>query len=118
MKKTAFLATLTFMSAAFGYEAKITKGQLPADIEVMIQKASTDTNVAFSLNDFHKIEDREMATSRFQMYVQHNNLIPVARTAIRIWSDKKSNELIRAEMHLSENSKRFEKLLTDRKSVV
>ena len=114
MKKTAFLATLTFMSAAFGYEAKITKGQLPADIEVMIQKASTDTNVAFSLNDFHKIEDREMATSRFQMYVQHNNLIPVARTAIRIWSDKKTNELIRAEMHLSENSKRFEKLLTQK----
>lgn len=111
MKMTALLATLTFVSAAFGYEAKITKGQLPATISAMLEKASADTQVNFALEDFYLIEDRELATSRFQMYVQQGQQIPVAQTAIRIWSDKKTNELILAEMHLDEAAKNNEKLL-------
>ena len=39
MKKMALLASLTFVSAAFGYEAKITKGGLPAKVEAMLEKA-------------------------------------------------------------------------------
>ena len=105
MKKTAFLATLTFMSAAFGYEAKITKNELPATIQAMLEKANTDTQVNFQASDFYLIEDRVLATSRFQMFVQQSQQIPVAKTAIRIWSDKTSNELILAEMHLSEETK-------------
>lgn len=112
MKKTAFLATLTFMSAAFGYEAKVTKGALPANLESMIKKVNSEAQVTFTARDFHLIEDRELATSRFQMYVQHNQLIPVAKTAIRIWSDKESDELILAELHLNEKAKRQEKILT------
>ena len=108
MKKTAFLATLTFMSAAFGYEAKITKGSLPATLQAMIDKANTETQVKFEDSDFYLIEDRLLATSRFQMYVQQSQQIPVAKTAIRIWSDKASNELILAEMHLSEETKQDE----------
>jgi hypothetical protein len=111
MKKTAFLATLTFMSAAFGYEAQITKGTLPATIQAMIEKANTETQVKFEESDFYLIEDRILATSRFQMYVQQSQQIPVAKTAIRIWSDKTSNELILAEMHLSEEMKQDEKNL-------
>jgi hypothetical protein len=105
MKKTAFLATLAFMSAAFGYEAKITKGELPATVQAMLDKANADTQVNFQASDFYLIEDRVLATSRFQMFVQQSQQIPVAKTAIRIWSDKISNELILAEMHLSEETK-------------
>jgi hypothetical protein len=105
MKKTAFLATLTFMSAAFGYEAKITKAELPATVQAMVDKANADTQVNFQASDFYLIEDRVLATSRFQMFVQQSQQIPVAKTAIRIWSDKISNELILAEMHLSEETK-------------
>ena len=111
MKKTALLATLTFMSAAFGYEAKVTKGALPAKVEAMLEKANAETQVNFQLSDFYLIEDRELATSRFQMYVQHSQQIPVSQTAIRIWSDKNTNELLLAEMHLSEGTKRQEKIL-------
>ncbi len=114
MKKTAFLATLTFMSAAFGYEAKVTKGGLPATVQAMLEKANAETQVNFQESDFHLIEDRALATSRFQMYVQHSQQIPVAKTAIRIWSDKTSNELILAEMHLSEETKRGEKSLANK----
>jgi hypothetical protein len=111
MKKTAFLATLTFMSAAFGYEAKITKGQLPATFQAMLEKANAETQVNFEESDFYLIEDRELATSRYQMYVQQSQDIPVAQTAIRIWSNKVTNELILAEMHLSEETKKSEKSL-------
>lgn len=114
MKKTAFLATLTFMSAAFGYEAKITKGQLPATIEAMLEKANADTKLNFDLNDLYLIEDRQLATSRYQMYVQQSQQIPVAQTAIRIWSDKKTNELILAEMHLSEETEANQKLMAQK----
>ncbi|MBA2404785.1 MAG: hypothetical protein H0V66_08440 [Bdellovibrionales bacterium] len=111
MKKTAFLASLAFMSAAFGYEAQVTKGALPATVQAMLEKANAETQVNFKESDFYLIEDRALATSRFQMYVQHSQQIPVAATAIRIWSDKVSNELILAEMHLSEATKKGEKSL-------
>ena len=114
MKKTVLLATLATMSAAYGYEAKLTKGAAPATIETMIEKASADTKLNFSLSDFYLIEDRVLATSRYQLYVQQNQQIPVAKTAIRIWSDKVSNQLILAEMHLSEETKKNETLLAQR----
>ncbi len=104
MKKIALLATLAFTTLAHGYEAQIRKGQLPADLNAMINKANADTKSDFSVNDFVLIEKRELATSSFQMYVQVNKMIPVAGTAVRIWSDKKTNELILAEMHLNEKS--------------
>ena len=114
MKKTLLLATLTFASSAFGYEARITKGLLPATIEAMLDKANADTRAQFNLTDFYLVEDLELATSRFVMYVQHSKDIPVAQTAIRIWSDKTSGELILAEMHLSEKNKRSSKILADK----
>ena len=114
MKKTAFLASLTFMSAAFGYEAKVTKGELPASLQAMIGKANSETQVNFKESDFYLIEDRVLATSRFQMYAQQSQQIPVAYTAIRIWSNKVTSELILAEMHLSEQTKKGEKLLAQK----
>jgi len=102
------------MSAAFGYEAKITKGALPATFEAMLEKANAETKVIFEDTDFYLIEDRELATSRFQMFVQHSQQVPVAQTAIRIWSDKKTKELILAELHLSEETKKVEKLLANK----
>ena len=114
MKKMALLASLTFVSAAFGYEAKITKGGLPATVEAMLEKANADTQLDFKLSDFYLIEDRELATSRYQMYVQQSQQVPVAKTAIRIWSHKASNELILGEIHLSESSKKNEKILAQK----
>ncbi len=111
MKKTVLLASLTFMTAAFGYEAQVIKGELPATFQAMLEKANNETQLSFQESDFYLIEDRELATSRYQMYVQQSQDIPVAQTAIRIWSNKVSNELILAEMHLSEEAKSSEKNL-------
>jgi uncharacterized SAM-dependent methyltransferase len=114
MKKTVFLATLTFMSVAFGYEAKVTRGELPATFQAMLDKVNAETQVNFEEADFYLIEDRELATSRYQMYVQHSQDIPVFQTAIRIWSNKVTNELILAEMHLDEEAKNSEKILANK----
>ena len=43
-------------------------------------------------------------------------MIPVAKTAVRIWSDLKTNDLILAEMHLSTETKSGEKALAQKYS--
>lgn len=105
MKMTVLFVLLVLANAAFGYEAKVTKGQLPATLAAMILKANADTKAEFTNDDFYLIETRSLATSQFQMFVQKTEGLPVAKTAIRIWSNKTTNELILAEMHLDENAK-------------
>lgn len=111
MKMTAFLLGLSLLGTAFGYEATIKKGELQGDLQTLLQKASSDTGTQFERSDFILIEERDLATSKFTMYVQSNSMIPVAQTAVRIWTDHKTNELILAEMHLDEKTQEQESLL-------
>lgn len=110
MKKALFLATL-LTAFAHAYEARIKKGEAAADLEVLLAKASLETGTTFNKSDFLLIEDRELATSKFQMFVQTNSMIPVAKTAVRIWRNLYTNELIFAEMHLDEKTQNDKKLL-------
>ncbi len=105
MKKTLLLLTLAVLSNAHAYEAQVTKGQLAPTIEAMIAKATADTRVAFDLGDFQLVEDRDLATSNFKFYAQTTEMIPVDGTAVRIWTNKATGELILAEMHLDESHK-------------
>jgi hypothetical protein len=115
MKQMILLAFWAFIStAALGYEAQILKGEQPASLEALIIKANNDTQLKFRAEDFYLIEDRQLATSRFQMFVQHNNKVPIEKTAVRIWSHKSTNELILAEMHLDESSKKEEQILNQK----
>jgi hypothetical protein len=104
MKYSVFLFLLVFMNQVYAYEAIIRKEELPADLESMLNKAVQDTGVKFEKTDFLLIEQRELATSQFTMYVQMNSQVPVAHTAVRIWKDPGSNELILGEMHLDETT--------------
>ncbi len=108
MKKTLLLATISLISSAYAYEAKITKGTMSPDLDALLEKARTETGVAFAKENIAIIEDRELATSNYKFYVQTSQFIPVEKTAVRIWSDKKTGELILAEMHLDEKSKKEE----------
>lgn len=112
MKKTLLLATLSLISSAYGYEAQLKKGSMPADLDSLLQKARTETGVEFSKENIALIEDRELATSNYKFYVQTNQFIPVAGTAIRVWSDKKTGEMILAEMHLDEKTQTEKALLS------
>jgi hypothetical protein len=109
--KKIFLLLALVSSTTFAYEAQIRKAQLPATLEAMLEKATFDTGVVFESSDFQIIEERNLATSKFVMYVQINSQIPVAHTAVRIWSDLDSGELILAEMHLNEKAKSNAKIL-------
>lgn len=114
LKTTVFLASLLILSNTHAYEAKITKGELPANIEALLNKARTETGADFQKSNFVLVEERELATSKFTMYVQVNSMIPVAKTAVRIWSDLKTNQLILAEMHLDEKTQDQEQLLNSK----
>lgn len=109
MKKTLLLATtLSVLSSAYAYEAQIKKGAMPADLDALLQKARTETGVEFSKENITLIEDRDLATSHYQFYVQTSQFIPVAQTGIRIWTNKQTGELILAEMNLDEKTKKEE----------
>lgn len=108
MKTKTFLAVLAMVGTAHAYEAKVTKGQSAGDLEALLLKANTETGITFDKKDFMLIEERELATSHFKFYVQTNSMIPVAKTAVRIWTDLKTNELILGEMHLDEKAKKNE----------
>lgn len=111
MKSFVFLAALALMGSAHAYEASVTKGQMAPELDSLLEKANAETGVTFEKSDFELIEVRNLATSKYTMYVQANSMVPVAKTAIRIWSDLKTNELILAEMHLDENAKKQSSLL-------
>lgn len=114
MKFGILLVSGLFISQAFAYEALIKKGTERPELEALIAKANLDTGLNFELKDFELIEDRSLATSQFQFYVQMNSGIPVSGTAIRIWRDKSGQELKLAEMHLSEEAKKQENILAKR----
>lgn len=104
MKKTLLLASLSLISSAYAYEAKLTKGAMAPELKLLLEKARTETGAAFEAGNIALIEERELATSNYKFYVQTSQFIPVEKTAIRIWSDKKTGELILAEMHLDEKA--------------
>lgn len=113
MKQALLIATL-LATSAYAYEAKIKKGELNANLDELLAKATLDTGVNFNKSDFLLIEERELATSNFKMFVQTNSFIPVAKTAIRTWTNTKTGELILAEMHLDEKSQVNKKVLQSR----
>jgi hypothetical protein len=105
MKKNLMLAVLAIAGSAHAYEAKVMKGELPATLDALLNKASTETGVAFDRKNFMLIESRNLATSKYDFYVQTNSMIPVAKTAVRIYSDLKTGELVYANMSLDEKAK-------------
>ncbi len=115
MKSFVFaLSLLAFSLSSEAYQAMVKKGELSPSLEAALGKASADTGVTFSKDDFQLIEERSLATSHFTMYVQTIAQVPVAKTAVRIWADKTSGELILAELHLDESAALRKGLLTEK----
>lgn len=114
MKKHLLLATLALAGTAHAYEAVVTKGQLSPDLRTLLEKASRESGVDFDRGSFQLIENRNLATSNYKFFVQTSSLVPVAKTAVRIWTDLKTKELILAELHLDESAKKNEALLKAR----
>lgn len=106
MKMNLMLAVLAFAGSAHAYEAKVMKGEMSANLDALIAKASSETGVDFNRQNFMLIESRNLATSKYEFYVQTNSMIPVAKTAIRIYSDLRTGELIYAQMNLDEKAKK------------
>lgn len=115
MKIIPVLASVLLMaSSAFAYEARFEKGEITSDLETLLAKVSADTGVNFDSSNFSLIEDRKLATSRFQMYVQTFQETAVAETAIRTWTDLKTGEVILSELHLNEGVVKNQSLLAQK----
>lgn len=115
------LAVLVAPVYAAEYSKRLTfKDTADASMESILQIVNQETGLQFTANDFLMFEDRDLATSHYQMLPQTVSGIPVATTdqegrkrqkSIRIWTDLKTGELIQLEVDLDTEAKANQKLL-------
>ncbi len=68
--------------------------------EEILKKINLQSGNKFSIVDFKLFEERDLATSHFQYYVQVLKGTPVRGRSLRIWSDLKNKNLIQMEAQL------------------
>lgn len=105
MKQFIGLLAVFSTLSVHAYEARYTKGQIEPNLSVLLTEASTTTGVTFNPTTFRLVEERDLATSKFTMWVQAVRGIPVSGTAVRVWADK-NGELVQAEMNLNEQAEK------------
>ncbi|MBY0517340.1 MAG: hypothetical protein K2P81_10550 [Bacteriovoracaceae bacterium] len=104
---------ILFSLSANAYEARYVKNEIPADLGMMLANASQSTGVTFNSSDFLLVEERELATSTFKMWVQTVEGVPVGSTAVRFWLDQ-TGELKQAELHLDESAQKQKSRLSQK----
>ncbi|NDC24230.1 MAG: hypothetical protein EBZ49_08900 [Proteobacteria bacterium] len=73
-----------------------------ADLAHIVQVVNEKTGLKLTTKNFLLIENRPLATSYFQMYVQQAGGLPVQGQVIRVWTDLKKRETIQVEAHVDE----------------
>jgi hypothetical protein len=71
-----------------------------SSLEHILSTISKKTGMNFNPNQFLLFEDRNLATSHFQLRVQTSAGLPIENRAIRIWTDLKTGNLIQLEAWL------------------
>lgn len=103
------LCVLTTFGAQ-AYVARYTKGQIAPGLGAMLARASVESGVNFNPETFRLVEERDLATSHYQMWVQAIRGVPVGGTAVRVWT--KGEEVVQAELHLNEAAQAQSETLT------
>jgi hypothetical protein len=75
-----------------------------AKLENVIKKINVNLGTQLTTSNYILLEDRELATSRFKMYVQAAAGIPVRSASIRTWTDKTNNQAIQIEAFVENQS--------------
>ena len=68
-----------------------------SDFAHVLEVIQKKTGYTFNENDFGLYEDRELATSRFKMFLQKAAGVPVDGASVRIWSDLGNSSVIQVE---------------------
>ncbi len=66
-------------------------------LHTLVAKINTSLGTSLRTTDFVLFEDRSLATSQFQMYVQAIAGIPIRSASIRTWTDTTNNTAIQVE---------------------
>jgi hypothetical protein len=107
------LAALS-ISSAFAETGKFVrwteKEDQRSDLQWVVQRVSQKTGLGLSESQFLLLEDRALATSRFRMYAQVSNGLPIHGMSIRIWSDLRSDAAIQVEAQVDQVSPTIESL--------
>lgn len=108
MQKSIFILALIFLnSIAFAFEEKTPlqirwtgKQDTESRFVEIIKKINLATKSNYSTSDFKLFEERDLATSHFQFFVQVLKDTPLRKRSLRIWSDLKTKNLIQMEATL------------------
>lgn len=77
------------------------KDDTNAELNHVIEKVNASSGLKLTAKDFLKIEERNLATSKFLMLSQLKQGVPVRGKNIRLWTDLKTGSLIQAEVEVS-----------------
>jgi len=68
-----------------------------ADFEHVLAQVAARTGFELHSTEFSKVEDRELATTRFQMWVQTLGGLPLKGRSVRIWTNLKTGLAVQVE---------------------
>ncbi|OQW53469.1 MAG: hypothetical protein A4S09_07670 [Proteobacteria bacterium SG_bin7] len=88
------------------------KQQTESRFSELLKKINEITQSNYVESDFKLFEERDLATSHYQFYVQVLKDAPLRRRTVRIWSDLKNRNLIQMEATLEPQSSVQELWLT------
>lgn len=106
MQKFVLIASLLVCSFTFAaiqdpIQVRLTgKQQTGAHLSEILKKINEIAKANYSESDFKLFEERDLATSHYQFYVQTLKETPLRKRALRIWSDLKTHNLIQMEATL------------------
>lgn len=94
------LALMPFAALAEGQEFSLrwtAKDDVDASFSHVVDVVNLKTGAGLSTSDFTIFEDKELATSRFRMYLQVAAQVPLRDRSIRVWTDLKTGIAIQVE---------------------
>jgi hypothetical protein len=109
-----FIVGLLISLTAMAYQGRWVKGEAPNNLSGLLEKIATEEQVVFTSQDFFKTEEIKFRTSKFIMYSQMINNIPVYGSNIRMWTHLETQLLIQAEAALSETIQKKKNVLVEK----
>lgn len=98
----ALLILMFLSSSGFGavFQRWTYEEQTAVDLSTVLAELSKRTSWTFKESDFRQVEDRELAFSHYQRLVQIRRGVPIAKAALRIWTDKQQVRALQVEANV------------------
>lgn len=71
-----------------------------SDFDHIVQVINSKTGLTLTPSSFLKLEDRDLARTHYQLFIQTALDIPIQSHLLRIWTDLKTGDVVQVEAHV------------------